>query len=346
MSDAMWMVRAEGGALVESFLKGAVAIGWQEVGDLTEATSRESVRALYEVAYPEDSPGKAANCVGILYKFRATLRQSDRIVTYDPDARLYHIGEVTSDYLFSSSEVGPEWPHVRRVRWLGKVSRDGLSPPTRNTLGSTLTLFSINEDAAAELLAVLGGTAQPSATPASVAKEELSSLKEDESAKALELIKDKIVALSDREAEELVAALLRAMGYRARVTPVGPDRGVDVQASPDGLGLEEPRIKAEVKHRAKTAMGAQEIRSFLGALRQGDRGLYVSAGGFTKEARYEAERSSVPLTLGNLNDLASLVVTHYEEFDVEGRGILPLVRGYLPPAEGCCAPQRRDPDLA
>ncbi len=108
--------------------------------------------------------------------------------------------------------------------------------------------------------------------------------------------------------ECLVATILRAMGYKARVTPKGPDRGVDVIASPDGLGLEEPRIKAEVKHRPKTAMGSQEIRSFLGGLRQGDRALYVSTGGFSKDAAYEADRSNIPITLVALDDLASLIV--------------------------------------
>jgi len=35
-------------------------------------------------------------------------------------------------------------------------------------------------------------------------------------------------------------------------------------ASQDGFGFENPRIVVEVKHRSKTAMGAQEIRIFLG----------------------------------------------------------------------------------
>ena len=52
--------------------------------------------------------------------------------------------------------------------------------------------------------------------------------------------------------------------------------GIDVIASPDGLGLEEPRIKVEVKHRAQTAMGAQDVRTFLSILRPGDR-AYTSA---------------------------------------------------------------------
>lgn len=98
--------------------------------------------------------------------------------------------------------------------------------------------------------------------------------------------------------ERLVEDLLRAMGHCARVTPKGPDGRRDVIASPDALGLESPRIVAEVKHR-KGAMGAPTARSFIGGLRVGDRGLYVSTWGFTKEARYEADdgaRSVLPLT--------------------------------------------------
>ena len=34
--------------------------------------------------------------------------------------------------------------------------------------------------------------------------------------------------------------------------------------------------------------------TLLSGLRAGDRGLYVSTGGFTKEARYEADRANVP----------------------------------------------------
>ena len=39
------------------------------------------------------------------------------------------------------------------------------------------------------------------------------------------------------------------------------------------------------------AMGAQEIRSFLCGRHPGDKGLYVSTGGFSKDAHYEAAAS-------------------------------------------------------
>ena len=130
--------------------------------------------------------------------------------------------------------------------------------------------------------------------------------------------------------QELVASILRAMGFKARVAPPGPDRGIDVFASPDGLGLQEPRIKAEVKHRKGSQMGSQEIRSFVGGLRPGDRALYISTGGFSKEAKDEAERSNIPLTLLDLDDIAALIEQHYENFDAEGRGLLPLTKIYWP----------------
>ncbi len=330
MSTPMWMVRAEGGTLFEKFSVGLVAVGWSGLGDLSEAGSRDRVRELYENGYPGESAGKTANGIGVLHKFRSVLEPGHKVVTYSPDDRQYLVGDITSDYRFSLAEVGPDWPHVRDVSWLGRVSRDDLSQATRNTLGSTLTLFAVNDDASAELLSLLRGSTKPGETPAAQNKEDQSTFREDESIKAHELVKDAIVALNDRQVEELTSALLRAMGYRSRVMPIGPDRGVDVIASPDGLGLQEPRIKAEVKHRPKSSMGAPEIRAFLGGLRQGDRGLYISIGGFTREARYEAERSTVPVTLVTLDDLALLVVAHYEDFDVAGRVILPLFRVYLP----------------
>jgi restriction system protein len=330
MSQVMWMVRAgEGGYLIEAFNNGYVAIGW-DIGDLTSLTTRDALRSLYDRTYPNTPPAKAANAAAMLHKFRTVMKIGDRVISYDPQSREYLVGTISSDYQFEPGLV-PDSPHVRVAKWDGRVSRDQLTVSSRNSLGSTLTLFLVNEDVANEIIGALAkGQGAPSDESAIEEKEELGQIKEETLAKAHELIKDRILALTDEDAERLVASVLRAMGYKARVTPKGPDRGADVIASPDGLGLEEPRIKAEVKHRSKTSMGSQEVRSFLGGLRSGDRALYVSTGGFTKDAKYEADRSNIPITLLNLDELASLVVTHYDAFDIEGRVLLPLARVYWP----------------
>ncbi|MDO4848944.1 MAG: restriction endonuclease [Coriobacteriia bacterium] len=112
----------------------------------------------------------------------------------------------------------------------------------------------------------------------------------------IEAIKDRVTRLSWSDMETLTAGLLRAMGYHASVTGPGPDGGRDVEASLDALGLEHPLVVAEVKHR-KGAMGAPAIRSFMAGLHGDERGLYISTGGFSKDAKVEAMRATRPIRL-------------------------------------------------
>ena len=260
----------------------------------------------------------------MIYKFRFTLEVDQKVVTYDRQKREYLIGNIVGDYYHDTDEISgaiSNYAHLRKVDWLGRVSRDVLSVSSRNSLGSIQTLFSVNEEVSTELLSHLQEPTTPENTE--VDDNGLDQIKEDTLAQAHELIKDKLLKLSPDEMEDLAAAILRAMGYKSRVMPKGKDRGVDVLASPDGLELEEPRIKVQVKHRSGTSIGSQDIRSFIGGLRAGDKALYISSGGFTQEARYEADRSDV-------DELASLIVNHYEGFDIEGRVLMPLVRVYFP----------------
>ena len=77
-------------------------------------------------------------------------------------------------------------------------------------------------------------------------------------------------------------------------------------------------------------MGSQEIRSFLGGRHAEDKGLYVSTGGFTKDAYYEAERASIPFTLMTLDDLVDALLEHYDNLDIESKQLLPLKKLYWP----------------
>lgn len=154
-------------------------------------------------------------------------------------------------------------------------------------------------------------TVKPKPAEAAPAKPEregrsIDDLRQEAIEKAQEFIEDLIVRLDPYAMQDLVAGILQAMGYKTRVSPKGSDRGVDIFASPDGLGLQEPRIFVEVKHRATTQIGAPEVRAFLGGRRPTDRCLYVSTGGFSREARYEADRANVPLHLVDMPELPSL----------------------------------------
>lgn len=325
-----WMVRAgESGYLFDEFeAKSCVAIGWEP--DITDTDTLEEIKEKL-AADPDQRPGALANAAAMVYKFRHVMEPGDRVVTYDPKSREYLLGTIEGGYVYDSSRI-PDYDHIRPVEWEGKVHRDELGATSKNTLGSTLTLFEPGHSILDEMEAVLRG--EDGTDEDEEQEEEFEVIRRDTLSRSHEFIKDRILALSPDDMEVLTAALLRAMGYKTRVTPKGPDRGRDVLASPDGLGFQQPRIFAEVKHRRRDSMGADKIRSFVGGLRSGDRGLFVSTGGFTKEAQYEAERSSIPVTLVDLDTLATLIVEHYESFDSTGRALLPLIRVYWPASRG------------
>lgn len=130
--------------------------------------------------------------------------------------------------------------------------------------------------------------------------------------------------------QELVASLLRAMGYHVSwVAPPGKDGGTDIIALPDPLGTRPPRIKVQVK-RQIDAVRVDAVRSFMAVLGDEDVGLFVATGGFTKDAAEEArtqERRRV--TLIDLERLFDLWVEYYGKLSDEARQRLPLTPIYF-----------------
>lgn len=325
MNQKMWIVRSNGGEQLPLFLNNKiVAIGWCSDKNLTSNTKEEIKRYLYE-QYPYSEKSIPA-WTGFLNNFVNEMRIDDYVLTYDSSLRIYYIGLIKSNYIYTTL-FDEHYSHTRNVEWYqDTISRDLISTNTKNSLGSPQTIFQLNLEQKEEIIKLLNNK-----TPENedYIIEENKEFSETLIENAKESLKDKIQQLSADEMEELIKEILNAMGYIAKRTPKGKDRGVDVFASKDGLGLEEPRIFAEVKHR-KGQMGAQEIRSFKGGRQSGDKGLYISTGGFSQEARYEAERSNMPLTLIDINDLADLITLHYDKFTIEGKTLLPLKKVYLP----------------
>ncbi|TAL93945.1 MAG: restriction endonuclease [Rhodanobacter sp.] len=328
----IWMVRGESGRLYDDFReRGVAAIGWGQLAPTAKpGITRKELTKLYLAAEPQVKLGTAISGASQVWRFINDVATGDYVVTYSPANRTYMLGKVTGP-----SEYRPQWvddsmPLVRSVQWQAtEIDRDLLSTPTKNSLGSTLTLFLLPDTAAAELLAASAGQPVKEEPESEDAVEAAIDPLADIQSLALERIKDKVSALDWSEMQDLVAGILRAMSYKTQVSPAGPDRGKDIIASPDGFGFENPRIVVEVKHRSGQ-MGSQAIRSFLGGRHKDDRGLYVSTGGFSKDAFYEADRAAVPLTLWTLDNLVRALVEHYDATDAETKRLMPLKRMYWP----------------
>ena len=326
------MVRGEAGRLYEDFReRGAAAIGWDKLAPSAKfGMTRKELTNIYRAAEPLAKPGTAISGASQVWRFINEIAVGDYVVTYSPSNRTYLLGKVAGPAKYRPEWVEDSMGLARAVEWqAGEVDRDDLSTPAKNSLGSTLTVFLLPEPVAAELLAIATGV------PARVPLEEEAAAEDaidpfaDIETAALERIKDLVSALDPREMEQLVAGILRAMGYKTQVSPAGADRGKDIIASPDGFGFQDPRIVVEVKHRSGQ-MGSQAIRSFLGGRHKDDRGLYVSTGGFSKDALYEADRAAVPLTLWTLDNLIRALIEHYDKTDAETKRLVPLKRMYWP----------------
>jgi restriction system protein len=139
-------------------------------------------------------------------------------------------------------------------------------------------------------------------------------------------ITDYLENMPPYEFQELVAALLRAMGYHVPwVAPRGRDGGVDVIAFTDPIGAVGPRIKVQVKRYSSGKIGVEGLRSFLAVLGAQDVGLFVSLGGFTSDAEMEARaQDNRRLMLIDMRQLMSMWIEHYDKLTEVDKARLPL----------------------
>jgi restriction system protein len=143
--------------------------------------------------------------------------------------------------------------------------------------------------------------------------------------RAMEGLQQYINAKNPYEFQDLVAALLRGMGYYTPfVAPKGKDGGVDIVAYRDPLGTESPRIQVQIKHKESSA-SVQEVRQLMGVLqKEGDVGMFVSTSGFSPDARAAARGSHVHVELIDLNRFINLWQEFYDRLKDEDKSLLPL----------------------
>lgn len=332
----IWMVRSEGGSLYDIFKeRNVVAIGWEQIAQSAiQGLSRKELQKRYLEVEPYIKKGNAISSSSQVWRFVNEIEIGDWVVTYSPINRTYLLGKISDKAEYHPELAERNMSLTRGVVWEStEIVRDQLSNTCKNSLGSISTVFELSKDAVKELLLLKDNIDDKSKVIGHVYAENYEEQDdtdfEDIKNKAFERIKDTINRLTWDDMQELVAGILRAMGYKTLISSKGADRGKDIIASPDGFGFEHPRIVVEVKHRAGQ-MGSEKIRSFTGGRHKDDRGLYVSTGGFSKDAKYEAERANIPIMLWSLDELAKALLKYYDFVDLETRQLVPLKRIYFP----------------
>ena len=159
--------------------------------------------------------------------------------------------------------------------------------------------------------------------PAKETMIELETLEE----RAINSIREYLKSKNPYEFQDIVAALLKAMGYYIQsVAPRGKDGGIDIVAYVDPLGAQTPRIKVQVKHKPETAIPASDIRALLGILKAGDIALFVTSGSYSADAKQAASGSNNFIRLIDGDEFIQMWQDYYDKMSDEDKNMLPLKR--------------------
>lgn len=116
---ALWKVEAGKRGEQESQIleQNVVAIGWNDLGDLSNVKSHEELNKLFMETYPEKKPKTVANQAGQIWAFKARIQPNDWVAVPLKSRAAIAVGVVQSDYEYRR-DLGEIIHHTRRVRWV------------------------------------------------------------------------------------------------------------------------------------------------------------------------------------------------------------------------------------
>lgn len=320
--------------------EGYVAIGWPDLGDPRGIpANREAFKASMRSGYPDMKEGAVPVSAGIVFRFLHEMSAGDLVVYPSKHDRMVNIGRFTGDV--EHLDGAPDgYPNRRKVEWLAHRPRNDFSQSALNEIGSYLTVFLVKTHAS-EFLAKAGleqAAIAPDETHDEKAEAEVEAPDDDTATVAVSrqaelttgdfIIRRIMNGQTGYQFEDLVAHLLECMGYTARVTSKSGDGGVDVIAHMDALGFQPPIVKVQCK-RTTSQSGAPEANQLLGTLGDGEYGLFINLGSYSREARL-LERSRAKLRLIDGEELVELILENYERLAPRYRSLIPLKMIHVP----------------
>lgn len=330
MATPMWCIRAGRAGEADSlFLKeNRIALGWDEMGDLSSLTSREEFRKRAGSVYSNEKPKAAQVWADQLYNFVRVMKNDDYFIYPSKIDRRIHIGKILDNYTHNSSSMS-QFPHRRNVLWIKSVPRTSFSEGALYEIGSAISIFQVREHVDEFWNTLKIQVEQPTLSIVTTIESSIHNADSIE-----ELTRDFILKALAQYTKghlfaEFVSNLLETLGYKCRVSPPGDDGGIDIVAHPDELGFEQPLVLVQVKS-GSGSISADTIRS-LNSLAQKNSayGLFVTLGDFTSPARKEF-RNDTRMRLIDGKELVDLIFDHYESLKPEFKALFPMRRVFVP----------------
>jgi restriction system protein len=236
--------------------------------------------------------------------------------------------------------VGEEMRHIREVEWIRPdVPRSVFGQDLLGSFGAFMTVCNITRNnAGARIADVLAGKPDPGFSPPTVGVQQLEVVMGEDDAFGHDLAvaaHDQIVAhiqarFKGHALSRLVDAVLNAHGWTTKVSPPGPDGGVDILAGRGLLGLDAPRLCVQVKSQ-NSAADVTIYRTLQGSMQsfKAEQGLLVCWGGFNKVVINEAKQGHFTVRLWDSSDLVGEIYRTYDKLPAEIQAELPLKRVWM-----------------
>ena len=137
-----------GAEMWEQFHKdGIMALGWNEIGDLSEFDSKKQISIKMKEVYKEES--SYFNAALALWQFYDEMQPGDVVFVKRGKKDIIGRGTVESEYYFDDSVS--EFPHCRRVNWTDNGKWKNVFPPVLKTL-TDVTRFTELVEKAEEMI--------------------------------------------------------------------------------------------------------------------------------------------------------------------------------------------------
>jgi len=331
----------------DAFDKNVLTIGFSLHDDVSHANDRDALLNVLETVLPDAKPNTLRNFAAQVNQFINVMQVGDIVVCPIKSSSTISIGRVIGDYAPSPDTGSP----TRAVEWLKTdLPRDTFKQDLLYSFGAFMTVCEVSRNnalARVEQVIAKGkdpgdGTA-PATKPlapvpdADIASDAPSDAMVDLDQIARDQIEKRIASeFTGHKLTTLVAAILQAQGMKVRVSPPGADGGIDLVAGSGPLGLESPRIVAQVKSGTITVQHP-DLQGLIGSVQdtQADYGLMVSWSGFTPPVRKRLNELYFRVRFWGRKELVDNLFSVYEDLPEAIRAELPLRRTWtLVPDEG------------
>ncbi|MCW3782501.1 restriction endonuclease [Defluviimonas salinarum] len=322
-----WLIRLPKSAATEeaAIATGIVTFDAGVREDLSGHFEREEILDEVMRANPGEKLSRIESLAGQLQLLLNDAQPGDLAI-----CPLRRSGQVGIGQFLPGYEEDPDGRPARRLRWIRTdIPREAFLPDLIHSFGALQHVCELSRnDAARRIEEVLrnGRDPGPSGAARSVLPEDPNEIERLLRNRTLQRMG---AVFAGHGLARLVAEILKAKGYRTRLSPPGPDGGVDILAGKGDLGMDD-RLVVQVKS-GDIVSDSATLQQLEGAMRatKASRGLLVSWGGFARPVLARHAELWFEIRLWGAEDVLEAFLETRDRLPADIRDGLPMRQVWL-----------------